>query len=323
MEKPANTYQLGEKVYEIIKPKRLREGMVLRHGDTYARIGPKDAVLEEQVHTASLLKRGFPVPRILESAAHGNHEWYFVEESVGDETFHNRFMRETQEAGGITDATYNSYLSLIGKYLDAQVQERNRTNVKASEFVSALLDENAVLSNYCYFGYSAEPYREAIEKAIQRLASADIGILQFDLNPYNILENGVIDFELVGYGPIGYDVLMSARWGGTWFTKYPSRHPLAYSLSSDQIATSDDLVREKSQSAGASDPKRFLEEFLLLKTAWGVMEFDVPQASWPQDKIAFRRFRANLLNRAVSCYLNEEPIDYWNFANIAGGEIEK
>lgn len=322
MEKSTETYQLGEKVYEIIKPKRLREGMVLKHGDTYARLGPKDAVLEEQVHTSSLLNRGFPVPRILESAAHGDNEWYFVEESVGYETFHNRFKKEMQETGEITGATFNSYLKLIGKYLDAQVQERNRTNVKASEFVTVLLDENAVLGNYCYFENPAEPYREAIEKVIQRLASADMGILQFDLNPFNILENGVIDFELVGYGPICYDVLMSARWGGTWFTNYPSRHPKAYSLSSDQIAVCDKLVRDKSLSAGLSDPTRFLEEFLLLKTAWAAMEFDAPQASWPQDKIAFRRFRANLLNRVVSCYLNGEPIDYWNFANIAGGEIE-
>lgn len=322
MEKPAETYQIHEKVYEIIKPKRLREGMVLKHGDTYARLGPKDAVLEEQVHTESLFRRGFPVPRILESAAHGDNEWYFVEESVGDETFHNQFMRETQETGGVNDATYAGYLDLVGKYLDAQTQKGNRTNVKASDFVAALLDENAVLGNYCYFENPAEPYQAAIEKAIQRLASADMGILQFDLNPYNILQKGVIDFELVGYGPIGYDVLMSARWGGSWFTNYPSRFPRAYSLSSDQIAASDTLVRDKSLSAGLSDPSQFLEEFLLLKTAWGVLEFDVPQPSWPQDKIAFRRFRSNLLNRAVSCYLNEEPIDYWNFSNIPGGEIE-
>lgn len=322
MEKPAETYQLDEKVYEVVKPKRLREGMVLRHGNTFARLGPKDAVLEEQVHTESLLRRGFPVPRILESSAHGDDEWYFVEESVGDETFHDRFKREMQDVGKVTDTTFNSYLSLISKYLDAQVQDGNRTTVTASEFISTLLNESAVLGNYCYFDNPAEPYYEAIKKVTQRLASAEMGILQFDLNPYNILENGVIDFELVGYGPIGYDVLTSARWGGAWFPNYPSRYPRAYFLSNEQIAASDNLVRTKALSAGLGDPTQFLDEFLLLKSAWGVMEFDVPQSGWPQDKLAFRRYRSNLLNRAVERHLANEPIDYWNFADTPGGELE-
>lgn len=322
MEKPAETYQLGEKVYEVVKPKRLREGMVLKHGDTYARLGPKDAVLEEQVHTESLLRRGFPVPQILESAAHGDDEWYFVEESVGDETFHNMFKTEMDDKGKVTDATFNSYLSLMSRYLDAQVRDENHTTVTASEFIAALLDESAVLGNYCYFENPAEPYCDAIKKVTKRLTNADMGILQFDLNPYNILENGVIDFELVGYGPIGYDVLMSARWGGAWFPNYLSRYPRAYSLSNDQIAASDNLVRNKALSADLVDPTIFLEEFLLLKTAWGVMEFDVPQADWPQDKIAFRRYRSNLLNRAAESYLADKPIDYWNFADIPGGELE-
>lgn len=315
METPAETYQLGETVYEVIKPKRLLDGKVLKSGDTYARLGPKAAVLDEQVHTASLFERGFPVPRILHSEAHGDDEWYFIEESVGDETFHVQFSKEMQEKGEVSDETFDGYLSLMSRYLDAQVAAKNRTTIKASEFIGSLLDESAVLGNYCFFENSAEQYKSAIEKATQELTNVPMGILQFDLNPYNILNNGVIDFELVGYGPIGYDVLMSARWGGAWFPDYPSRYPRAYALSRKQIAASDDLVRDKSQSAGLSDPTQYLEEFLLLKTAWGVMEFDVPQLDWPEDKIAFRRFRSNLLRRAVDNYLIDEPIDYWNFAS--------
>ncbi len=321
MEKSRATYQIGDDVYEVVKPKRLRDGQVLKSGDKYARLGPKSFVLEEQIHTTNLFERGFPAPKVIESGPYGEDEWYFIEQSLGDQTFHDMFKTETQENGKVSDSTFQDYLSVMSKYLDAQVSAKNHSNIKPAEFINALLFED-VLPNYCYFGFDAEPYQAAINKVTKRLDGVPTGIMQYDLNPYNVLKGGIIDFELVGYGPIAYDVLMSVRWGGSWFTQYPSRYPVAYSLSKEQISENDNLVSSKTTLAGLLNPVDFLEEFLVLKSAWAVMEHDVPRQDMPQDKIAFRRFRATLLDRSVNQYLSGEPIDYWNFASLPGREID-
>jgi hypothetical protein len=296
--------------------------MVLHSGDTYARLGPRISVLEEQIHTVSMYERGFPVPQVLESGPYGNDQWYYVEQSVGKEPFHKIFVREMRERGQVSDASFQAYMGVMDRYVEAQVSEKNRTSISAEDFVRDLLPRQGVLQNYCYFGFGAEPYEQAIQKAIERLAGAPMGVLQYDLNPYNILEGGIIDFELVGYGPIAFDVLTCSRWGGSWFTAYPSRYPVGYSLSDEQIKDGDNMVREKALAAGVRDPNDFLEEFLLLKTAWSVLGFDAPRPDWPPDKTAFRRFRANLLGRAVTSYLAADAIDYWNFPHVPGGELE-
>ena len=315
MEPLENKYiKLGNTNFEVIKPSRLREGMVLKSGNLYARLGPKASTLEEQIHTVSLRDRGFPVPEVIDSGPYGEDWWYFTEQSVGEKTFHEIFSKEFESQGEVLETSYAAYLQVIRQYQQAQLAEPSRSSISPHEFVADLIPNNRVLPNYAFFGFEFEPYEQAIKLATERLKNAPVGILQYDLNPFNVLEEGVIDFELVGYGPIGYDVLMSTRWAGTWFTNYPSRYPMAYSLYNKQIQKCDELVREIVTSAHLEDPTRYLEEFLLLKTAWAVSDFDAPQPDWPQDKIAFRHFRAKLLNKAVMEYLNDTPISYRDFS---------
>jgi hypothetical protein len=317
MELPENKpIKLGNTIFEVIKPSRLREGMVLKSGNLYARLGPKASTLEEQIHTVSLRDRGFPAPEVIDSGPYGEDWWYFTEKSVGENTFHSIFSDEFQAHDEVSELSYSKYLKVIEQYLQAQVAEVSRSNISPHEFVADVIPSNRVLPNYTFFGFDFSPYEQAIKLATERLADAPMGILQYDLNPFNVLEEGVIDFELVGYGPIGYDVLMSTRWAGTWFTNYPSRYPMAYSLSNNQIQKCDELVKGIVTSAGLEDPTHYLEEFLLLKSAWAVSDFDSPEPDWPQDKIAFRHFRAKLLDKAVTEYLDGQSISYLNYSSI-------
>ncbi len=151
---------------------------------------------------------------------------------------------------------------------------------------------------------------------------SDGGILQFDLNPFNVLKNGIIDFELVGYGPIAYDVLMSARWGGSWFTDYPSLHSTAYKLTNNQIKENDKLVSNMAAENDLTDPMQYLQEFLLLKSTWAASDFNPPQDNWPKNKIAFRRYRANVLKTVIKAYLSGNIIDCQLLSGIPGGELD-
>ena len=175
-----------------------------------------------------------------------------------------------------------------------------------------------ILANYKYFKYDTTKLQKAIDKAMNKLADSNMGILQYDLNPYNILPNGIIDFELVGYGPIGFDVMMSSRWSFGWFPNYPARYTMQYRLSDKQIDMNDQLITKIAKNHGLEDPCKYLQEFLLLKGAWALSDFDFPQPDWPADRIAFRGFRAKLLHESIESYLDNNPINYTNFSNISG-----
>lgn len=312
---------INDTVFEIIKATRLREGMVLKAGDVFGRIGDKQITREEQIHTVSLYNRGFPVPQVLESGELDDGQWYFTETSLGTKTFHQRFTEEYTNEGAVSDTTFESYLAVIERYTQAQVSPKNRTTISSEAFLESCIPEYRVLQNYCYFGYSTAKYQKVLARVARKLKGVTMGILQYDLNPFNILEGGIIDFELVGYGPIGYDSLMSSRWGGSWFSDYPSLYPVAYKLSSAQIQKSDDLVDELALSMGISKPSAYLQEFLTIKSAWAASDFDPPQADWPKDRLAFRRYRVNVLESVLSKYLAGETMDPGEFSMIPDDKL--
>ncbi len=323
MDLPKNlTYDINGQIFEIIRPTRLNEGMVLKSGDIFARMGPKKIILKEQNHTTSLYNHGFPVAKILDYGETSDGQWYFTETSLGKATFHEIFEKEYKNNGEISRQTFNQYLATIKKYVTAQFAINNRTTISATKFIKTLLPEQRVLNNYCYFGYDANDYIKAIKLATTKLTHCQMGILQFDLNPFNVLKNGVIDFELVGSGPIAYDVLMSTRWGSSWFTDYPSLHSIAYKLTNNQIEENDKLISNLAAENDLTDPTQYLQEFLLLKSAWAASDFNPPQNDWPKNKIAFRRYRANVLKAVIEMYLSKNIINYQLLSSIPGGELE-
>lgn len=318
---PNKTMEIKGQSFEVVKPIRLMNGMVLKSGDTYARVGDKQPTLEEQIHTVSLHNRGFPVPIVLDSGELPDNKWYFTETSLGKATFHKQFTDEYRAYGKVRNETFSKYLNVIAKYSSAQSETKNRTSVSSKDFIDTLVPQESVLRNYCYFGYNQEDYLRSLQLVANKLQSASMGVIQHDLNPFNVMEGGIIDFELVGYGPVGFDTLMSARWSSGWFTEYPSRYPVAYKLSPRQIRANDTLINELAIQHGCPPPSVFMQEFILLKSAWAVSENSAPDANWPADKLAFRKFRANVLNIAVNQYLNGEEIDFNQFSKVKGGEL--
>lgn len=294
----------------------MRGGMVVRAGEIYGRIGPKLETLEEQIHTVSLHKRGFPVAEVLESGPLDDNKWFFTESSLGNAPFHAMFKSEYAANTRVSDDTFARYLNVIERYAAAQADDKNHVTVSAAEFVTSVVPEQLVFYDYSYFGHDEDRYREATRRATERLSAAPMGVLQYDLNPYNILERGVIDFEEVGYGPIGYDTVLSARWAGGWFPNYPAHHTMAYRLDSTQISLSDERVDSIARQHGVTEPSRFLEEFLLIRTAWACSAFLPISSDTSQESVDFRRYRAKLLEVAVDAYLDNRPIPYSEFSSI-------
>ena len=164
----------------------------------------------------SLQERGFPVANVLDSGEYGNDEWYFIEQSLGEATFSQQFREEYLQDGEVSAPTHESYLKVLDTYAAAQFDPANRTHIAIEEFLEAAIPDSDIIANYLQLGGDIDRYHTAIKKAADELRECPMGVLQLDLNPFNILEGGVIDFELVGYGPIGYDLLFCSRWH-RWF----------------------------------------------------------------------------------------------------------
>lgn len=302
--------------FTVTKPKRLNFGMVLKSNDrpAYARLGEKQATLEEQLHTISLGMRGFPVARVLGSGEHGN-EWYFIEEDLGSVSFHDAFANEYERNGMVSDETFSKFLTVVGRYLTAQYHPTNRTTISPRDFVDAAFPEHEVTGNYYRLGGDVDRYRVAIDQAVARLEGCPMGVLQFDLNPYNIVERGVIDFEMVGYGPLGYDAYFVSRWH-RWFTNdRTSKYRMAYSLSDNQIAASDTIVDLLAREHNMPPPAKYHQEFALIKTAWGFSSHASIDDE-PESKQAFYRYRFELLRQSVDAYLAGQPIDPLTFPDV-------
>ena len=309
--------EINGEIFDVVKAVRLLPGMVLksRTREAYARLGPKRSTLEEQIHTISLHERGFPVARVLESGRHSDDEWYFIEESLGDKTFHVQFSEEYEATGAVSNETFSRYLHVLQAYTTAQYDPANRTDISAKEFVETAVPDDEVLANYQLCGGNIERYHEAMAQAIEKISDSPMGVLQFDLNPFNVLDNGVIDFELVGYGPLGYDSSLVSLWH-RWFTSdQSSRFRMTYQLTDEQITAAQSIVSEKAQEAGLTDPLEYMQEFLLIKTAWGFTN-KKSMLDEPESKQAFGHHRAALLSAAIDSYLSNKPIQVLNFPEV-------
>lgn len=303
--------------FEVIKPTRLLPGMVLKSctRGVFARIGPKQSALEEQIHTVSLHERGFPVARVLSSGPRGADEWFFTEESLGDKTFHVQFAEEYEADGSVSGKTFARYLRILDEYVAAQYSPANRTNIPAEEFVQNTIPDERIIANYQACGGDVARYHEAVARATDKLSGSPMGVLQLDLNPSNVLERGIIDFELVGYGPLGYDSSMASLWH-RWFTSdQSSRYRIAYKLSEEQVSAAQILTAKAARDAGAADPQKYMQEFLLIKTAWG-FNSNVALVDEPKSKRAFYHYRAALLSKVVEDYLTDAPILVLEFPDV-------
>lgn len=305
---------INGEAFDVIKPQRLLPGMVLRSQtrDAFARLGPKESTIEEQIHTVSLRERGFPVARVLDSGTYGENEWFFIEESLGDEPFHVQFVREYEQTGRVSDETFSRYYAILERYIAAQFTADNFTTISPREFVTVAIPDNEIIANYEICGGDSEKYLEALNRVVERLTGTTMGILQLDLNPFNVLDHGIIDFELVGYGPLGYDSLLVSLWH-RWFTSdQESRYRVTYRLTTEQIDSIAALVTHAARQIEVDDPQKYMQEFLLIKTAWGFTSKRSVHDE-PESKRAFYDFRAALLSQSVDAYLTGQPINVLAF----------
>ncbi|MBI5644962.1 aminoglycoside phosphotransferase family protein [Candidatus Kaiserbacteria bacterium] len=146
-----------------------------------------------------LEKHGFPVPQIVTEGAE-REEAYFIERSLGEKRLLELFENDTQKNGAVSESNFSAFLNVISHFLAAQIRSEKRIT-HATTFAD-LVQLNQLQSEL-------PQYSERIDRLFREHVRAVSGfpfvVTHGDLNPANMYPTGVIDFEDVASGPLGYD----------------------------------------------------------------------------------------------------------------------
>ncbi|MES2225289.1 MAG: aminoglycoside phosphotransferase family protein [Patescibacteria group bacterium] len=303
MEKGKEAITVNGIAYNYLKD-RLMGGDIYVNTDrtAYLRTHSAAEIAGELNITRDLHERGFPVPEVLAEGVLPTGESYFIESSIGDRNFADQFTEETKENGVVSDATFDAFTEAVKKYCEAQFNPKNFVpqNKEAMAQMIALAN---VIRNNPPSEEMREPFMEAIERASERSLSLPWGYIQADLNAYNILPNGVIDFELASFGPVGYDGLTNVFFGRMW-----PEGKVRYRFSNEQIAR---YIAELDSVAIAYDlPKlsEYSDDFLVLKTIWASGK-DKGSEEDPTSNPDFWAWRVKMRDWCIQQYLKGEKID--------------
>ena len=91
-------------------------------------------------------------------------------------------------------------------------------------------------------------------------------------------------------------------------------------LSAEQIAACDQLIEDLAAKRNLPSPRKYLQSFFFLKTAWGFSSHHNLDDE-PPDKRAFYAYRAELLSLCIDKYLADEEIDPLSFPDVRASHI--
>lgn len=191
---------INNKDYNYVDTQRDGISAIYKNDSNYLRIGQKEKIKKDLDFHKKMEEYGFPVPKILEEGIHGDMH-YFIEESLGDESFGEIFKKETEQFGKIKDDTFNLFVDILKVFAKAQLKTILPSNSDDSFSKGIKLD---ILCKE--LPDKAEEILNTYKKTVQNLKSFPSALLHGDLTPFNIYPNGVIDFEDSFTGPIGYDL---------------------------------------------------------------------------------------------------------------------
>ena len=288
---------------------RLIGGKVFSNQDKseYLRTAVNQAEITGEVNlTKDLYERGFPVPEVIAMGELENGTAYYIEKSIGDRVFGDIFMEETKAQGRVSDESFDAFVEVIKKYCAAQFNSKNFVP-QDNDSLAGITALANVMRNNPPSPEMREMFTEAYEKALERVSELPWGYTQSDLNAFNILHNGIIDFELAGFGPVGYDTLTNVHFGRMW-----PKERIAYRFSEEQITkyieAIDVVVRENGLPAMSS----YANDFLVLKAIWATGK-DKKSEDNPQSNPDFWEWRVNMRDWCIEQYLKGENIDSKQF----------
>jgi hypothetical protein len=287
--------------YRHIKD-RLMRGKVYgrRDGGAYLRTASPMEIAEEVSLTSELHRRGFPVPHVLGHGECADGTAYYIENSIGDRVFGSIFMDETKDTGSVSDTSFDAFVASVRRYAEAQFEATNLLPGQPLSLDGLVGLENVMRNNP---PVRRTRFEEAYGRAVVRVCELPWGFLQADLNAFNVLAGGVIDFELATVGPVGYDSFTCVYFGRMW-----PRERIAYVFSESQIERYLAMLDETARKKGIPPPRNYANDFLVLKAIWATGK-DPDSEKDPTHMADFWRWRVAARDWCIEEYLAGRSID--------------
>lgn len=279
------TRTIGGETYTYVQRQK-SDIIVYRSENAYLRIGSPSAINQQLQAHKHLGDYGFPVPELIGEGIEGR-EKYFIEKSLGERRFLNIFEDETKRSGHTSDESFSALIALSDVFLKAQNTARQPRDIKTfaqAIHLSALMAELPKFS---------EGIRSLFDQAISDVVDFPFVTIHGDFNPANIYPSGIIDFEDMAVGPLGYDIACATS-THEWFPtegdyEYLARYIFTKEQRERYIAHFDAQL----QKVGAPPLSKHWNSFGFFRAVW----LTARMGKWPKlQKYRYDLFQQKYLS---------------------------
>ena len=256
---------LSGKTYSYINTRTYTPISVYRNNNSFLRIGPKDLILSELNLHKKLLALDFPIAKII-SDGEKDGQYYYTETSLGEIHLGDAFWDDYRKSGVVSDDNFKKILMLAEKFTRAQLKTASGGHDFQSFYhgihVDYILEELPSLKEKILVAY---------EKAKNKLSALPSVLTHGDFNPYNLFDNGVIDFESIFVAPAGYD-LVSNIYHTYHFPKVGDfESTRRYEFSATQISSYFSLMDDVYTQNNFPKLSDFINDFIFSRTIWATV----------------------------------------------------
>nr|WP_168723233.1 phosphotransferase [Streptomyces sp. SAT1]ANO42828.1 aminoglycoside phosphotransferase [Streptomyces sp. SAT1] len=198
---------MNETTWRFVKKRTGADGAVYVSADgaRYRRTGGPE-LRAEAAFQRRITAWGYPVPHLVEEGLTDDGHYYVVEESLGEQTLHDRALAALDGGRALADNIIDTAAQVAARLLRAQAAHLApptpcalRQWLDSAGFTQNVFQENPDLDN--------TRTHTALKDALSRLAAVPLVPGHLDYGLPNVLPAGVIDWQHHGLVPLGYDVL--------------------------------------------------------------------------------------------------------------------
>jgi hypothetical protein len=199
---------MTENNWRFVKKRTAADGAVYVSADKtrYRRTGGPE-LQAEAAFQRRIADLNYPVPHILEEGVTDDGHYYVVEESLGDQTLHDRAVASLDGGrAALHDDVADTAAQVAARLLRAQAAHlvqptpgTLRQWLDSAGFTQNVFQENPDLDN--------TRTHAALDHALDRLGTVPLVRGHLDYGLPNVLPAGIIDWQHHGLVPLGYDVL--------------------------------------------------------------------------------------------------------------------
>jgi hypothetical protein len=294
---PSLKLDINGNFFDFVKNREHSPVQIFKGEGEFLKLGPKELLQTEINFHKRLLDYEFPVSEITGSGEKEN-KFYYTETSLGEKLFGDVFWEDCLRDKVIGEKDFSDFLAISESFAKAQLNSAEAITGKDEKgfYLGAHFDiiqdelpdfKTEILS--------------AFEKLKKRLSSLPYVLTHGDLNPYNFLEKGVIDFGNAFQAPAGYDLVSNVS--HIYFFPPSEDYEMSrrYGFTQDQLSKYYGSLDEIYQSHGLDKLSQYIDDFIFSRAVWASTQMH----HYPK----VQEYRYNKLKEITAQYLAGDKID--------------